>query len=272
MKKYIAIAVVCVLVIGIAVGIHFLPNNAASEKHQHTLSKIWQADKDHHWQACTECDEKINEGSHTKDQSNLCSVCGLSISDTKKDTYEITTYDEQGDPLIVNGYDEENNITYTHYYERLYDPSGNLQSVKKYEDTQLLYEANYLPIDKNNPEDVYMHEEIIYNDDGSMHISFFNSYSHLISYTIFDTEGNANFEEVHQYTYDDTGVMLTEAVTSNGDLSAERRFSQAQDGKVYTSYEILYNPDGTTIREAYYNSRGVEIFEPGDEIIDPPIA
>lgn len=271
MKKHITIAVVCVLIIGIAVGIYFLSGNTAGEKHQHTLAKLWQADKNTHWQSCTTCDEKINEGSHTKDQNNRCSVCGLSIGDAKKDTYEIITYDEQGDPLIVNGYDEKNNVTYTHYYERVYDASGNLQSVKKYEDTQLLYEANYLPIDKSNPAEVYMHEEIVWDSDGTKHVCFFNAHSDLLSYTIFDAEGYAIFEEAHEYTYNSADVKLTETVTSNGDLSAERTYSQTQDGEIYVSYEILYNPDGTTIHEAYYNSRGVEIFDPEDEIVDPPI-
>lgn len=262
MKKYIAIAVVCVLIIGIAIGIHFLPKDTGSEKHEHALSEIWQASKDSHWQICTECNEKINESSHTKDSGNLCSVCGLSISDAKEDNYEIITYDEQGDPLIVNGYDDENNITYTHYYERLYDTAGNLQSVKKYADSQLLSEANYRPIDKNNPAEVYMHEEIVWDDDGTKHVRFFNSHSDLLSYTIFDPEGIAIFEETHEYTYSDAGVMRSQTSYSNGDLSAELHYSQTKAGKVYLSHEILYNPDGTTAKEAYYDATGVDITEP----------
>lgn len=132
----------------------------------------------------------------------------------------------------------------------------------------MLYEANYHPVDADKPEQVYLHQETAWDEDGTTNVRFFNTYGDLLSDTTFDAEGNAIFEEVHQYTYSDAGVMLTQTVTSNGDLLSETVYSQTTDGKSYVSYEILYNPDGTTIREGYYNSIGEDITEIENEVVE----
>lgn len=126
MKKTFALALIIVLVLSVFAG---------CEKHEHTLSDIWQAGKNTHWQVCTQCYEKANEEAHTKDKDNYCKHCGRTICDTEQGMYEILSYDEEGNLRFVNGYDAQDAIAYTYYYERLYDASGNLQSVKKYADT-----------------------------------------------------------------------------------------------------------------------------------------
>ena len=105
MKKRAIISVICIILMLAGCG----------KTHEHALTE-WKGDATEHWYIC-ECGEKLDSSAHTFDEYNICSVCGIAVTDMGDGAYELITYDEQGAIEYLTGYDAQGNVLYEQHVD-----------------------------------------------------------------------------------------------------------------------------------------------------------
>lgn len=67
MKKQVtSILVLCAMIAILLSG--------CSKSHVHQTADVWDTDLNNHWKTCTDCGENAEEGAHTLDEMDCCTV------------------------------------------------------------------------------------------------------------------------------------------------------------------------------------------------------
>lgn len=222
---------------------------ACGKTHEHTLTE-WTGNATEHWYVC-ECGEKINTAEHTFDEYSMCSVCSMTVNDMGDGAYELLMYDEQGTMCRLTGYDAEGNVQYEHRIDNEYYEDGNPKSVKEYMDGVIISESSYLRCENSENGEVYMNEYIGYDTD-TKNVSLYDEQSNLLSYTVYDKDGNVVTADIYTYEYDEDGNMTKCVVKTDGVTSRESFYTLDADGNSYAFREVFYNESGEIEQEYTY--------------------
>ena len=92
------------------------------------------------------------------------------------------------------------------------------------------------------------------NPDGTVLLTCYDPYGNCTYAYLYSAQGELQEERVMKYTYDEQGQVLTEKVTVNGSLYAERTYA-AKDGRRYLRREVVREKDAVTT--STYNEAGL---------------
>lgn len=242
MKKTLTVITLCFALTAFSVG-------CGAHTHEATA---WKCDLQNHWQVCEDCGEEFNTGEHSLDEYGYCEKCGNSVSDYGDGTYEIMTYDEQGSLASQIIYDADGNSIEEIIYENEYFDDGNPKHCLEYRQGLLTYEEKYEHCEHQEIAEVYMSEQISYDEDGSKTVMLCDEYSNPLSYISYDADGNVTNADIYEYIYDDEGNLSKQICRSNDVVSQESYYAVDADGNTYTAREIFYNDDGSVMYENTY--------------------
>lgn len=226
--------------------------------HEHTESEIWKADRENHWHVCEECEEVLNLEAHEMDEFEYCEICETTICEYEDNTYSIISYDEQGSMSSQIDYDKAGNVLAELIYEYEYYEDGNPKHTWEYMDGVLSYESIYLVSENDEFSDVYMSEDIIYDEDTKT-VSKYDEDWNLLSVVEYDADGTVIFEDIYEYEFDEEGNMLSQITYTDGVKSYEAIFEMGEDEWTYVAHEIYYDEEGQIFDEYYYDEEGNEI-------------
>lgn len=242
MKKTLTSIILCIALTAVMAGCGSHTHEAAD----------WKADMQKHWQVCEDCGEEFNEAEHNMDEFGYCEECRHTVTDCGDGNYEILAYDEQGTIKSSIYCDAEGNVLEEIVYENEYFDDGNPKHTEEYHDGVLVSEETYEHCENQEVAEVYMKEQISYNEDGSKSVTLKKEDSYMLSYTQYDADGNVITADVYEYTYDDAGNLTKQVCLTDGEVSMEAYFALDEDGNSYTTKETYYDTNGDVISEYVY--------------------
>lgn len=252
-KKYLAILMACIAALALLSG-------CAGHTHQPS-SDTWEADFDQHWQVCADCGQRMNEGKHSLDDSDTCTVCGAQPVDWG-DSKSVYQFNKNGDPLKMVDYDADGNIITESIYTYEYDADGNLTRSTATTDGVLTEESLYTLVDGES----VISQLISYLEDGSKVINDYDAYENSIRMSSYDADGKLTMQSDFEYAQTADGQWY-EAKCSTTEADGTKSVSEynedhdqisllryATDGSLTDSYvwDYSYDADGNWQSMKYY--------------------
>lgn len=221
------------------------------DNHEHkSADNEWQVDIENHWKICSEDNEKFENGAHAL-ENNICTVCGVQVTETGDGTGELCFYNENGDWSRLITYNEDGTYV-TETAEYTYDENDNKLTMKTYKDGKPVLETEY-----GTNEDGYSTElkNTIYDEDGSKKVYIYNLKNDITNELDYNADGTVERELVIEYTYNENGEKELEKHTLNGKLVKEVKYfvfsADSWGGKIWYSEVTEHNEDGTTTVNTY---------------------
>lgn len=219
-KKYLAILMACIAALALLSG-------CAGHTHQ-ASSDTWEADFDTHWQVCADCGQRMEEGTHSLDEFDICTVCGAQPIDWG-DSKSVYQFNKNGDPLKMVDYDADGNVITETIYTYEYDADGQLTRSSTTTNGVLTEESLYTLVDGES----VISQLTSYLEDGTKVVNDYDAYGNPIRTTAYDADGQMISEDTYEYT-------------------------QAADGQWYESWRSITEADGTR-SVSTYNEAGDQI-------------
>lgn len=237
--------------------------SACSEKHTHLSNDPWEFDLSNHWKTCAECEEHFDEGSHSLDEDNNCTVCGTQIIDWG-DTKSAYLFNEDGDPVNLSDYDADGNLVSQTITRYTYDDNGNLTHSITTIDGTVTEENSYTTA---NGETV-LSQNVNYWEDGSKSVSDYDANENAVRVTSYGTSGEMEWQDDYEYALAADGewyeVKCTEVSTDGSKIVSEQNENGNQthvvhydvDGSVIfdRAWEYTYDDEGQWQVVKYYES------------------
>lgn len=244
-----------------------VPTTAPTEpEHVHTPG-TWNCDLSNHWRVCTECGETLDLDFHnTNNQWDICFACDAEIKTHSEGYITMQTYEKSTKTTTIQYYDLLGNLLLTNDVVETYTDSKNRLCRSQYENGVLVFEENYV---RNSLAIYNLVSHTYYYQDGSRLTNEFDAYGNLIQETLWTASGDIEWDQIHIFTYSESGVPLHEQVYEGDVLLCEREFSLVSiySNRYYCAKEIIYNDDGTrnvteysekaeVIAEYYFDANG----------------
>lgn len=195
------------------------PESETGCDHPHGTVREWNATK--HWERCSHCREKLQEGEHTLNDESKCTVCNVEIL-------------KREDSILANKYDEQGNITIT----KEYDIDGHLNSTKEYD-----------VIDGENRLSYYTQ----INEDGSWFSNSYDDYGNVTHVTNYDTDGNIAMKGSYSYSQNSKGEWCKRNATEN--YSDGTKVDEAYDPNGFIYTRRVYDAEGYRILNEVWNRK-----------------
>lgn len=237
--------------------------SACSGGHTHLSSDPWEANLSKHWKTCTECQEHFEEGEHTLNEDDTCTVCGAEIIDWG-DSKSVYQFNENGDPLNTSDYDENGNLVSQILCRYTYDDSGNLTHATTTTDGKVTEESSYTTV---NGESV-ISQMVSYLEDGSKSVCDYDENENAVRVTTYGANGEMEWQDEFVYALSDDGewyeVKCTEVSADGSKIVSEQNENKDQthvvsydvDGSVIfdRAWEYTYDDEGQWQIVKYYES------------------
>lgn len=228
-KQVMSILVLCAMIAVLLSG--------CSKSHVHQTADVWDTDLNNHWKTCTDCGENAEEGAHTLDEMDCCTVCGTMIVDWG-DSKSLSLYNEDGDLLKMADYDQDGNVVTETVCTYEHDSEGRLTRSTTTTDGVLVEECTYTAVDGES----VIAQSISYMDDGTKFTNDYDAYGNVICLVSYDAEGNVDSQSASEYVLSAEGAWYAVKCTSteaDGTVSVGI-FSENGDQTGWT----LYDADG----------------------------
>lgn len=224
--------------------------------HTHTAGG-WEVNAAEHWKTC-ECGEAYEVGEHTLDDANRCTGCGAEVLAGEEST-EVSMFNEKGDVIACDVYDAEGKITLSVRNEYIYDDSGNVRSVIRYENGVLVKESVFT--------DGKLDTCISHFEDGACQVDLFDENGNIVSQVGYDAEdqmtygiyseyaldADENWYEVRGTTVDTSGTQYVIEYNEMGDETAVTVLDPDGNMTRCERYEITYTDSGNhDTRKTYF--------------------
>lgn len=216
---------------------------AAAEEHTHVFDQ-WDRDLHNHWQACA-CGV-AGEGekeAHTLMEGCYCPVCESEIVLYEEGSGEIYNYNELFDLVRMTFYEEDGQpmVDNRHEYER--DAEGRLLLQRSYWNGMLHEEYHY----QIGPDgEMLPLLQLGYDEDGGITRQEYNARGEVTAIRIVTADGNIQYEETVEYTYDGEGI-----------IQHIRTVGRFDNGESFIREE---NKQGDTLCSVAYDENGMEMY------------
>jgi len=245
-----------------------LPMAACGKKetHTHTAQGDWQRNGTDHWKLC-QCGEKTEAARHSLTEQQ-CTVCGSYVLPKWDGITRVVDYNDHGEPLRINDYDEQGNTIYDErreygttesggtyvraisiyqndgsYETEIRDQWGKRLELNTYSAEDLLLRQVILTYGQVDGRD-YLSGQTTKTLDGSVTEETFDQYGKPTLLRQKDQNGQIIYEMVYTYEYDENGRMLSEQRVENGTLRMECAYAYTEQGS-YRPWVKEYADDGT---------------------------
>lgn len=257
MKKCLPLLCLLLALLLTACGCRETKTDSSGEIHPHTFSEHG-FDATHHFLVC-ECGERDKVAAHDFTEGDFCETCGFYISDMGDGYYSVYIHDEFGSIVHQMDYDPDGKIFCDWTAEYEYYDDQNPKHIKEYLDGILQSEQSFLPCENPDNGDVYIAEDIYYNEDGSQEIVVYDEYGYIRSVSFTDSLGEIITREDYTYELDADGNCTHEIVHTNGVLAREIFYEMDADGCAYPAHYFYYNENGEIDSDLHYDAFGNEI-------------
>lgn len=252
-KQIVSILLACTMIATVLSG--------CGDSHTHQIADAWEVDLTHHRKTCTDCGETVEEGVHTLDEAEQCTVCGAQIMDGG-DSKSLSLYNDNGDMLKMADYDQDGNVLTETNCQYEYDSAGQLTRSETTTDGVLVEECTYTVVDGES----VIAQCISYMEDGTKSTNEYDEYGNVIHLISYDADGNVDYQSESEYALSVDGVWYEAKCTSteqDGSVSVGT-FSETGDqiglirydatGSILYSYawEYTYDEDGNWQTMKYY--------------------